>query len=170
MHINNVVFVINPILDYKLPTIVRIGIKAESINETPLGEPIHENEKRNISGTESCPFSWARSPENMLQHETYLTLATIFVVLRLFYLSYPFIITHARISWRTRNLNIRLKSLWEHLLLFMNRAIQLFTSLTEPCKRSNLRGAMNAKAKAAWASKSLASVSFGEASTSRDGV
>ncbi|KAM0041661.1 putative Thioredoxin domain, 5'-adenylylsulfate reductase-like protein [Helianthus debilis subsp. tardiflorus] len=146
------------------------GITPESIDDTSLGETVHEHEKRNMSGTESCPFSWARSPVNMLQHETYLTLATIFVVLRLVYLSYPFIVTCARVSWRRRTLNIRFKSLWEHPLLYMNRAIQLFTSLTEPCKRSNLHGAMNAKAKAEWASKSLASVSFGEASTSRDGV
>ncbi|KAI3762180.1 hypothetical protein L1987_52604 [Smallanthus sonchifolius] len=145
-------------------------IKPKSINETSLGETKHEHEKQNISGLESCPFSWARSPENMLQHETYLTLATIFVVLRLFYLSYPFIMTRARVSCRRRILNIRFKSLWEHPVSYMNRAIQLFTSLTEPCKRSNMRGAMNAKAKAAWASKSLASVSLGEPSTSRDGV
>ncbi|XP_076954577.1 5'-adenylylsulfate reductase-like 4 [Bidens hawaiensis] len=142
------------------------GIKPESINETTLMETI----QRNISGPENCPLSWARSPVNMLQHDTYLTLATIFVVLRLVYLSYPFIMACARVSWRRRDLNIQLKSLWELLLLYMNSAIQLFTSLTEPCKRSNLSGAMNAKAKAAWASKSLASVSFGEASTSRDGV
>lgn len=141
------------------------GIKAESVNKTSLGETLHD--KRHIIEPENCPFSWAKSPENMLRHETYLTLATIFVVLRLLYLGYPFIKTCARVSWRRRNANIRLKSLWEHPLAYMNRAIQLFTSLTEPCKRSNLHGAMNAKA--AWASKSLASVSFGEASTSRDG-
>ncbi|XP_076884653.1 5'-adenylylsulfate reductase-like 4 [Bidens hawaiensis] len=146
------------------------GIKPESINETTLMETVHKQKKRNISGAENCPFSWAQSPVNMLQHETYLTLATIFVVLRLVYLSYPFIMTCARVSWRRRNLNIRFKSLWKLPLLYMNRAIQLFTSLTEPCKRSNLHGAINAKAKAAWASKSLASVSFGEARTSRDGV
>lgn len=145
-----------------------IGIKAESVNATSLGETIHEHtNQNNINEPENCPFSWAKSPENMFRHETYLTLATIFVVLRLFYLGYPFIITCAHVSWRRRNVNIRFKTLWEHPLAYMNRAIQLFTSLTEPCKRSNLHGAMNAKA--AWASKSLASVSFGEASTSRDG-
>ncbi|KAL7583355.1 5'-adenylylsulfate reductase-like 4 [Lactuca sativa] len=144
------------------------GIKAESVNATSLGETIHEHtNQNNINEPENCPFSWAKSPENMFRHETYLTLATIFVVLRLFYLGYPFIITCAHVSWRRRNVNIRFKTLWEHPLAYMNRAIQLFTSLTEPCKRSNLHGAMNAKA--AWASKSLASVSFGEASTSRDG-
>lgn len=150
------------------------GITAESLNETSIGETIHEHEKKNTTEPESCPFSWAQSPENMLRHETYLALATIFVILRFCYLSYPFVKTCARVSWRTRIVNIRFKSLWEHPLAYMNRAIQLFTSLIEPCKRSNLHGAMNAKAKAAWASKSLASVSFGEASgstsTSRDGL
>lgn len=58
-----------------------------------------------------------------------------------------------------------LRGLLEHPLAFMNRVIQLFRSLKEPRKRSNLQeGAMNAKA---WASKSLASVSFGDASASR---
>ncbi|KAI7742860.1 hypothetical protein M8C21_027873 [Ambrosia artemisiifolia] len=147
------------------------GLKPESMNETSARETVHEHGKRNMSGPENCPFSLAQSPVNLLQHETYLTLASIFVVLRLVYLSCPFIMTCARVSWRRRILNIRFKSLWEHPLLYMNRAIQLFTSLTEPCKRSsNLHGAMNAKAKAEWASKSLASVSFGEGSTSRDGV
>lgn len=145
------------------------GIKPESANETSLAETIHEHEKKNNTEPENCPFSWAQSPENMLQHETYLALATLFVVLRLVYLSYPFIMTCARVSWRQRIANIRFKSLWEHPLAYMNRAIQLFSSLTEPCKRSNLHGAMNAKAKAAWASKSLASVSFGEASSSQIG-
>lgn len=46
-------------------------------------------------------------------------------------------------------------------------AIQVFNSFNrEPYKRSNLQeGAMSAKA---WASKSLASVSIGEASSSRN--
>ncbi|XP_076947898.1 5'-adenylylsulfate reductase-like 4 [Bidens hawaiensis] len=144
------------------------GILRESINGTSLGETIYEHDNQNMKGPDRCPFSWARSPENMLQHETYLTLATIFVVLRLLYWRYPYIMARARVSWTRRIPDIRFKSLWEHPLSYMKRAIQLFTSLTEPCKRSNLRGPMNAKAKAVWDSKSLASVSFGKASTSRD--
>lgn len=162
-------FVLSKLDNFLHQTILCIGIKPESANETSLAETIHEHEKKNNTEPENCPFTWAQSPENMFQHETYLALATIFVVLRLVYLSYPFIMTCARVSWRQRIANIRFKSLWEHPLAYMNRAIQLFSSLTEPCKRSNLLGAMNAKAKAAWASKSLASVSFGEASSSRDG-
>lgn len=134
------------------------GIKAESVDETSVSETVC-TENRNKSEPESCPFSWARSPENMLRQETYLALATIFVILRSVYLSYPLVVICGRPIWRRRIVNIRFKSLWERPLA---RAIQLFRSLTEPCKRSNLHGAMNAKA--AWASKSLASVSFGESS------
>ena len=134
------------------------------MDETPVGERVCtlEYENRDNNEPESCPFSWARSPENMLRHETYLALATVFVILRSIYLSYPFIVICARVIWRRRIVNIRFKGLWDHPLAYLKRAIQLFRSLTEPCKRSNLHGAMNAKA--AWASKSLASVSFGEAS------
>ncbi|KAK3013835.1 hypothetical protein RJ639_009481 [Escallonia herrerae] len=121
--------------------------------------------RNNNSEAESCPFSWARSPENLLQQETYLALATIFVLLRLLYLLSPVLRACTRFAWRRHMLHLRLKNLWGHPLAYLDRAIQLFSSLKEPCKRSNLQGgAKNAKA---WASKSLASVSFGEASTSR---
>lgn len=142
------------------------GIETAAVNKSSLDRVGHTlaHDKDNNSESESCPFSWARSPENLLQQETYLALATIFVVLRLLYLSYPGLRVCAQFAWRRHILNMRLRSLWEHPLAYLNRAIQLFSSLKEPCKRSNLQGAMNAKA---WASKSLASVSFGEASTSR---
>ncbi|CAH9079449.1 unnamed protein product [Cuscuta epithymum] len=117
------------------------------------------------SEPESCPFPWARSPENFLQQETYLMLATVFVLLRLLYALFPYIRRFAHFSY-TRY-NMRISSLWEHPLLYLHRVFQVFSSLKEPCKRSNLQeGAMNAKV---WASKSLASVSFGEASSSRVG-
>ncbi|RAL45652.1 hypothetical protein DM860_009516 [Cuscuta australis] len=115
------------------------------------------------SEPESCPFSWARSPENLLRQETYLMLATAFVLLRLAYALFPHIRRFARFAYTSYNM--RISSLWEHPLLYMRRGLQVFDSLKEQCKRSNLQeGAMNARA---WASKSLASVSFGEASTSR---
>nr|GMD55655.1 5'-adenylylsulfate reductase-like 4 [Ipomoea batatas] len=117
------------------------------------------------SEQESCPFSWARSPENLLRQETYLMLATVFVLMRLLYALFPYIRRFAQFAYRSYNM--RISSLWEHPLLYMHRGLQLFNSLKEPCKRSNLQeGAMNAKV---WASKSLASVSFGEASSSRVG-
>lgn len=142
-----------------------IGIKTPSMDKTSL-ERIENsgNHEGNDSEAESCPFTWARSPENLLRQETYLALATIFVLLRLLYFILPVLQICAQFAWRRHVLNIRLKSLWEHPLAYLNRAIQLFSSLKEPCKRTNLQGAMNAKV---WASKSLASVSFGEASTSR---
>ncbi|PIA52113.1 hypothetical protein AQUCO_01000179v1 [Aquilegia coerulea] len=117
---------------------------------------------------ENCPFSWARSPENMLRQETYLALATAFVVLRLTYFLLPVLIACARCVWRRHIWNASLMSLWEHPLAHIRRAMQVFNALKERCKRSNLQeGAMNARA---WASKSLASVSIGDASSSRECV
>ncbi|CAI9116290.1 OLC1v1017396C1 [Oldenlandia corymbosa var. corymbosa] len=121
--------------------------------------------KSNSSDPESCPFPWARSPENLLGQETYLALATAFVLVRLLYLFFPSLRRYGQLAWRRYITNMRLRNLWEHPLIYLNRAKQVFNSLKEPCKRSNLQeGAMNAKA---WASKSLASVSFGDGSSSR---
>ncbi|KAL2468106.1 5'-adenylylsulfate reductase-like 4 [Forsythia ovata] len=116
------------------------------------------------SDKEICPFPWARFPENLLQQETCLALATLFVILRLLYFFFPTLRGSALLAWRRCVVNLR--SLWEHPVVYLNRAIPLFNSLKEPCKKSNLQeGAKNAKV---WASKSLASVSFGDASSSRD--
>lgn len=122
------------------------------------------HEKHNSTEQESCPFSWARSPENLLQQETYLALACAFVLVRLLYLLYPTLLVFAQFTWIRLIGNVKLGSLLEHPLVYLKRAIQLFDSLKEPCKRSNLQGAMNAKS---WASKSLATVSIGDANTSR---
>ncbi|KAJ6681792.1 5'-ADENYLYLSULFATE REDUCTASE-LIKE 4-RELATED [Salix koriyanagi] len=104
-------------------------------------------------------------PENLFREETYLALATTFVLLRLFYWSFPTALAFAQFTWRRHMQNMRLESLLEHPRAYLNRAIQLLNSLNEPCKKSNLQeGAMNARA---WASKSLATVSIGDASTSR---
>ncbi|KAM3342509.1 5'-adenylylsulfate reductase-like 4 [Capsicum galapagoense] len=120
---------------------------------------LHANDQEN------CPFSWARSPENLLQQETYLALATAFVLMKVLYMIFPALRKIAQFGWGSCILHIRIRNLWELPLLYLNRAVQLCNSLKEPCKRSNLQeGAMNAKA---WASKSLASVSFGESSASR---
>ncbi|KAF5943266.1 hypothetical protein HYC85_020908 [Camellia sinensis] len=143
-----------------------LGLKIEPLNGTYL-ERIGQSSddgKNNHPEQESCPFSWARSPENLLQQETYLALAIVFVLLRLLYFLLPTLSACTRLVWRLYIPNMKLKSLWEHPPAYLNRAIQLFNSVKEPCKRSNLQeGAMNAKA---WASKSLASVSFGDANTS----
>ncbi|GFY85840.1 APR-like 4 [Actinidia rufa] len=117
------------------------------------------------SKLESYPFSWARSPENLIRQETYLALATAFVFLRLLYFIFSTLSVCSQWAYIQ---NTRLRSLWEHPLSYFNRAAQLFNSSKEPCRRSNLQdGALSAKARA---SKSLASVSFGDASTSRVGL
>ncbi|KAI3465152.1 hypothetical protein Pfo_021815 [Paulownia fortunei] len=143
------------------------GIKTASADGVYLGkigcsgyDDIHKNYQEN------CPFPWARSPENLLQQETYLALATIFVILRLLYCMFPTLRRYAQLAWRRCIINMSFSSLWEHPVVHLNRMIQLFNSLKEPCKKSNLQeGAKNAKA---WASKSLATVSFGDASSSHD--
>ncbi|XP_057439897.1 5'-adenylylsulfate reductase-like 4 [Lotus japonicus] len=143
------------------------GIRIDSLDQVSLdnvGRP-SANEINGNTEPESCPFSWARSPENLLRQETYLALATAFVVLRLLYLFFPTLLICFQYAWRRVIRNVRLGSLPDHALVYLKRIIQSFKSLKEPCKRSNLQeGAFNAKA---WASKSLATVSIGEESSSR---
>ncbi|KAJ4701346.1 5-adenylylsulfate reductase-like protein [Melia azedarach] len=143
------------------------GIKTASLDQISIdkvGQPVN-HEKHNNTEEESCPFSWAKSPENLLRQETYLALATVFVLLRLLYLFFPTLLVIAQFTWRRLIRNLKLGSMLEHSRAYLNRAIQLCNSLKDPCKRSNLQeGAMNARA---WASKSLATVSIGDASSSR---
>ncbi|GAB2244870.1 hypothetical protein Droror1_Dr00000363 [Drosera rotundifolia] len=115
---------------------------------------------------ENCPFSWARSPENLLRQETYLALATAFVLLRLMYLVFPYLLDLARFVRRLRMQNPLIQSLRDHLLAYLNRGVHSLTCISRPCKRSNLHeGALTART---WASKSLASaVAIGDASTNR---
>lgn len=143
------------------------GIKIDSLDQLSLDNIGHPSANENHVDTEpeSCPFSWARSPENLLGQETYLALATAFVALRLLYLFFPTLLICIQYAWGRVIQNVRLWSLLEHPLVYLKRIIQSIYRLKEPCKRSNLQeGAMNAKA---WASKSLATVSIGEESTSR---
>ena len=146
---------------------MNVGITIAALDETSLnriGSP-STHEKHDSSEQESCPFSWARSPENLLRQETYLALATTFVVLRFLYLIFPSLIAIIQCAWRRYIRNMRFGTMLEHPIAYLKRAVQLSKSLKEPCKRSNLQeGAMNAKA---WASKSLATVSIGDANTSR---
>ncbi|KAL1218149.1 5'-adenylylsulfate reductase-like 4 [Cardamine amara subsp. amara] len=121
----------------------------------------------NNTEPENCPFTWARSPENMLRQETYLALAIVFVLLRLLHLIFPTLVMFMKFIWRRIVQNMRLESLLEHTVWFLSRAVQLCMQLKEPCRRSNLQGgAMNARA---WASKSLATVSIGDSSSSNRG-
>ncbi|KAL5705224.1 5'-adenylylsulfate reductase-like [Ranunculus cassubicifolius] len=144
------------------------GLRPLLLNQSSLdtmGNPLNLA-KNDYTEPENCPFSWAKSPENMLREETYLALATTFVLLRYMYILLPMVIAFARGGWRRHVRNLSLMSLWEHPLAHLRRAMQVFGALKERCKRSNLQeGAMNARA---WASKSLASVSIGDASSSRE--
>ncbi|GAB4861226.1 5'-adenylylsulfate reductase-like [Ancistrocladus abbreviatus] len=140
------------------------GISTSPLCQTSLDkiECPSDHDRNENNEPENCPFSWARSPENLLRQETYLALATAFVLLRLLHLSFPYLL----FAWRRHEQNLRLRCLWEHPLTYINRAIHLFNFLNYPCKRRNLQeGAMTAKM---WASKSFASaVAMGDASTSR---
>lgn len=139
------------------------GVKAASVDKISReksGDRSNQADHNSIE-PETCPFPWARSPENLLREETYLALATTFVLLRLVYLLYPTLLVLAQFTKR-RLINLRFGSLFEHPLAYLNRS-QLFSKLNDPRKRSNLQGgAMNARA---WASKSLATVSIGDASS-----
>ncbi|KAJ4839462.1 hypothetical protein Tsubulata_022964 [Turnera subulata] len=139
----------------------------EKISVTQVGHQL-DHDKLDTVEQESCPFEWARSPEKLFKEETYLALATAFVLLRLLYFAFPTLLCFAQFTWRRHIQNVRLVSLLEHPRVSFNRMVQLFNSLKEPCKKRNLQeGAMNARA---WASKSLATVSLGDASTSRSAV
>ncbi|XP_044475942.1 5'-adenylylsulfate reductase-like 4 isoform X2 [Mangifera indica] len=142
------------------------GFNSASLDKISLDKVGHisNQEKHNNMDNESCPFSWARSPENLLQQETYLALATAFVLLRLLFSFFPTLLAFAQYTWTRLIRNFKLGNLFEHPRASLYRAMQIFNSLREPCKRSNLQeGALNARA---WASKSLATVSIGDASTS----
>ncbi|GMH21867.1 hypothetical protein Nepgr_023710 [Nepenthes gracilis] len=136
-------------------------------------DPVHNktkcpsnHEKRNHTEQKNCPFSWARSPENLLRQQNYLVLATGFVVSRFLLFLFPYLLEFAHIAWRRHMQNVRLQRLWEHLLAYVNQVGHLINSINYPCKRSNFQeGARNARV---WASKSLASaVAIGDASTNR---
>ncbi|KAL5558985.1 hypothetical protein UlMin_035196 [Ulmus minor] len=142
------------------------GISLESLDQVSLDkiESPSTHEKHDSTGWESFPLSWAMSPENLFRQERYLVLATAFVLLRLLYLIFPTLLAFAQGAWRRFIQNIRLGGLLEHPLAYLHRAVQLLNSLKEPCKRSNLQG--GARNATVWASKSLATVSIGNASTS----
>lgn len=143
-----------------------IGIHTASLDQISpdrIGQVWNQEKHDDNNEQENCPFSWARSPENLLREETYLALASAFVLMRLIYIFFPTLLVYARYVWRRHLRNMRLGTLWERPLTCLKGAIQLFSHFKDPCKRSNLQGgAMNARA---WA-KSFATVSIGDASSS----
>ncbi|KAK9069340.1 hypothetical protein SSX86_011242 [Deinandra increscens subsp. villosa] len=97
------------------------GVNAEQVDTTVLNTTdvlVHDKGENNNTDPEICPFTWAKSPENLLRQETYLALATLFVIFRSIYLIYPFIITSVQYARRTR-------LLWEHPYAYLKRAIQV---------------------------------------------
>ncbi|KAF5739740.1 hypothetical protein HS088_TW12G00950 [Tripterygium wilfordii] len=137
----------------------------EPISLDKIGQASNQEKHDNVE-PESCPFFWARFPGNLLRQETYLALATAFVLLRLLYLVSPRFLLFAQFVWRRCIQFQRLGSLLEHSLAYLNRAKQL-SNYAHECKRRNFQDrAMNARV---WASKSLATVSIGDASAGRSG-
>ncbi|KAJ8648057.1 hypothetical protein MRB53_001080 [Persea americana] len=141
------------------------GIRAASLDGNMFERIWDQLNLTKIASTEQeCPFSWARSPEKLLQQETYLALAIAFVLLRLIYILLPTVRVCLERAWRGRMRNMSLMRFWEHPKSRLEHAVQVL-SRRKSSKRSNLQeGAMNAKA---WASKSLATVAISEASSSR---
>ncbi|KAK9742612.1 hypothetical protein RND81_03G185700 [Saponaria officinalis] len=113
-------------------------------------------ERNENEDTEDNLLSWTRSPKKLLEQETYLALATAFVLLRLMYLLVPYLLELTHCTWRRfTQQHVRVATLWEHPLRYLNTTKQVLSSLVGTRKGSNFQeNALNARA---WASKSLAS-------------
>ncbi|KAK9096271.1 hypothetical protein Sjap_021768 [Stephania japonica] len=141
------------------------GIKSLSFGKSSLEKLRKSSNIAKVKDTkqENCPFSWARSPENLLQQERYLELASIFILLRLLYILLPKVVEHAQYAWRPQLTNVNFMNLWWHFLSCLDRAVDACKTLKDRCKLRNLHS--RAKNVKAWVSKSLASVSIGGASS-----
>lgn len=141
-----------------------VGIDPRPLDHTYPGEIIiplnNTGYKQELD--ENCPFSWARSPEKMLQQDTYLALATAFLLFRLLYVFLPKVFGCVKFVWRN---HIRYTSLITVSHICLEQTKHAFCQLNPYGKRRNLQeGALNARS---WANKSLASVSIGEPSSAR---
>lgn len=144
------------------------GIKSDAGDHLALDkvEILSIPDSNSENEPENCPFSWARSPENLLRQETYLALAIAFVLLRSLYFLFPYLLEFARQTWRRYIQHARIGTLWERPLCYLNKAKQLFNSIKDARKRTNFQEGARA-----WASKSLASaVAIGDATSSRNGA
>ncbi|KAK9162536.1 hypothetical protein Syun_003438 [Stephania yunnanensis] len=141
------------------------GIKPLSFGQFSLEKLRKSSNIAKVKDTEqeNCPFSWARSPENLLQQEKYLELASIFILLRLLYFLLPKVVEHAQYAWRRHLRKADFMSLWWHFLSCLDRTIDACKTLKDRCKLRNLHS--RAKNVKSWVSKSLASVSIGGASS-----
>ncbi|KAK1307920.1 5'-adenylylsulfate reductase-like 3 [Acorus calamus] len=141
------------------------SLASYSFNLEIIGD-LQNLENKTVDNVEQefCPFSWAKSPENLFREETYLALAIAFLLMRILYILLPKLLACAKKAWSRHIHNATLMSLLDNPHAYIDGGMRAFSRLY-PTNRSNLQGgAMNAKA---WASKSLASVSIGEPSTSR---
>ncbi|MBA0828011.1 hypothetical protein Goarm_012737 [Gossypium armourianum] len=95
------------------------GFQIKSLGKTSRDKTRHvlKHEKHKSSEQESWSFSWARSPQNLLRQETYLALATTFVLFRLLYLFYPTLLVFTRFTWKRINRDVKLGTMLEHPLL-----------------------------------------------------
>ena len=113
---------------------------------------------------ENCPFSWARSPEKLLQQDGYLALASGFLLMRLLYFLFPRLNACFQRAWRRQMRYASVRNLWNYFQAYTEQAKREGSRL-HPCERHHLQeGAMSARA---WASQSLASVTLGEPSSGR---
>ncbi|KAL0908585.1 hypothetical protein M5K25_023087 [Dendrobium thyrsiflorum] len=102
------------------------GVKPAPVDPTILNKSISfANLAEDIGGTkqENCPFSWARSPENLLQQDTYLALASSFVLLRLLYFFLPKLSAHAKRAWGWHIQLPSLISLCDYSQAFLQQAL-----------------------------------------------
>lgn len=127
---------------------------------------------KDVESAVQCPYSWAKSPEKLLQQDTYLILAILFLVLRMLQFLFPKLLIWMKRVWKRHVWPENGVALRENHPTFIEQILSIFNvnrikSSLKCCKRRNFQeGAMNAKA---WASKSLASVSLGEGSSSKVG-
>ncbi|XP_072989846.1 5'-adenylylsulfate reductase-like 3 [Typha latifolia] len=139
------------------------GVNPMSLDSIPMDKIVDSSNVAAVkedTEQEDCPFSWARSPEKLLQQDTYLALASSFLLLRLLYILLPKLNACVKNAWRRHTRFASLMNLSEASI----DQIRLGFKGLLPSKRRNLQGAMSASA---WASKSLASVSIGEPSSGR---
>lgn len=134
------------------------GIKPTPVDSTTMNNRgasafVANFTRRSSEQEESCPFSWARSPEKLLNQDTWLALASYFLMLRLLHLFLPKLISCLRHASGRQIQFENLTSLRDYSHAFLRQTERGFR-LLNLCRRRNLRGATNAKA---WASKSPAS-------------
>ncbi|XP_039125354.1 5'-adenylylsulfate reductase-like 3 isoform X2 [Dioscorea cayenensis subsp. rotundata] len=123
----------------------------------------HLTELKGAAEQENCPFSWIRSLEKLLEQDPYLALSSAFVLLRMLYVLLPRLNSCVMWAWGQRIRPASPLNTWDYFQASLLQAKQSFSKLI-PFKQSDFQeGALHAKI---WASKSLASVSFGDPSSS----